>query len=284
MKSLRKLKTDFKVFSSKLKDPKYIADSNENVKSPPGLISFLAKLNLLYGLPFNYLVPEEKILPPESLRIFYLDINWINSLIDGACSVARFTSSDKAHDQGLRDKILSDVHQYLGIDDSGELPVTGLLIRSSVVSGWPGLKINAYVDEDSSETPGNKLKILRMDSLSSDVLLCMVYGSIGYIEIHEPAEGLHFGVDMPDNPEDPEAVFHKELKYLNSQGGHMPGEKMDGVSLAVPFRETNKRVIEISQLAENMKDEIGGTDVFTSAEFALQMIEGVENVTFQIRE
>jgi hypothetical protein len=34
------------------------------------LNNWLARLKLLYGVPFNYLVPDEGMLPPESIRFF----------------------------------------------------------------------------------------------------------------------------------------------------------------------------------------------------------------------
>src|SRR3984885_3921005 len=56
---------------------------------PPDLVDWLTKLKLLYGIPFNYLVPDEQFLPMETLRFFQVDPDWINSLTDGALSVGR---------------------------------------------------------------------------------------------------------------------------------------------------------------------------------------------------
>ena len=54
---------------------------------PQTLVDWLTRLGLLEGVPFNYLVPDEAMLPPESLRFFYLDPNWTSALLDGAMSI-----------------------------------------------------------------------------------------------------------------------------------------------------------------------------------------------------
>ena len=56
---------------------------------PPEVTRFCARAVLLYGVPFHYLVPDERMLPPESIRFFYLDPGWIATLIQGATSVGR---------------------------------------------------------------------------------------------------------------------------------------------------------------------------------------------------
>ena len=56
---------------------------------PRDLRQWLARLRLLEGVPFAYLVADSELLPPESIRFFYLDRNWTDALVQGALSVAR---------------------------------------------------------------------------------------------------------------------------------------------------------------------------------------------------
>ena len=51
---------------------------------PGELRRFLARLRLLHGVPFCYLVPDAELLPPESIRFFYLDRAWTDALVQGA--------------------------------------------------------------------------------------------------------------------------------------------------------------------------------------------------------
>jgi len=43
---------------------------------PPYMESFLAHIRLLVGVPFEYLIPDDRLLPPESIRFFYVDRSW----------------------------------------------------------------------------------------------------------------------------------------------------------------------------------------------------------------
>ena len=65
---------------------------------PPEVRLFLGRLCMLHGVPAEYLVPDEKLLPKfgilngqqeevGSLRFFWIDPAWIESLLDGALSV-----------------------------------------------------------------------------------------------------------------------------------------------------------------------------------------------------
>src|SRR5271170_7711130 len=61
-----------------------------NDQPPPRSVTqFLGRLNLLHGVPFAYLVADEKLLPAESLKFFSIDPEWINALLGGALSVGR---------------------------------------------------------------------------------------------------------------------------------------------------------------------------------------------------
>jgi hypothetical protein len=73
---------------------------------PTSICRWLAKLVLLYRVPFANLVADERMLPPDSIRFFYLDPNWLKCLLEGACSVGRSSSRDESVDKHLRDKFL----------------------------------------------------------------------------------------------------------------------------------------------------------------------------------
>ncbi|MFL5804865.1 MAG: hypothetical protein ACJ8CR_24365, partial [Roseiflexaceae bacterium] len=60
------------------------ADSSQ---LPSGIVAWFDNLRLLRGVPFNYLMPDERMLPPESIRFFQVDPQWIEALVDGAWSL-----------------------------------------------------------------------------------------------------------------------------------------------------------------------------------------------------
>jgi len=53
---------------------------------PTDLANWLTQLENLVGVPFNYLIPDTGLLPPETIRQFHIDPNWVNALVDGATS------------------------------------------------------------------------------------------------------------------------------------------------------------------------------------------------------
>src|SRR5437763_1408888 len=63
---------------------------------PADIVRFLARLRLLEGVPFGYLVADAELLAPETIRFFYLDRDWTDALVEGALSVGTVNSADRA--------------------------------------------------------------------------------------------------------------------------------------------------------------------------------------------
>jgi hypothetical protein len=43
-------------------------DAGTDEALPPYMESFLAHIRMLVGVPFEYLIPDDRLLPPESIR------------------------------------------------------------------------------------------------------------------------------------------------------------------------------------------------------------------------
>ncbi|MEL6606917.1 MAG: hypothetical protein AAFP88_01540, partial [Bacteroidota bacterium] len=79
------------------------ASLKEEIKDDLGPVAvWLARKQLLYGVPFDHLVPDQLALPQESLRFFYLDQNWLDCLVDGALSIGVQSSKDTFFNQAMR--------------------------------------------------------------------------------------------------------------------------------------------------------------------------------------
>lgn len=162
------------------------------------IVAWLAVLRLLYPVPFTHLVPDARMLPGESLRFFYLDANWLAAMTDGALSVGVATSREAAVQQALTVEWeqqaeaaavayrASQLNQTPPTKAAG--PSSGMLIRSALISGWPGLTVQASAG-------GQPLALLRSDKLAPDVLLVLFNGVPDTVTLGEPQEGLEFGVD-----------------------------------------------------------------------------------------
>ena len=113
-----------------------------DLELPETVRGWFENLTLLEGIPFHYLVPDQRMLPAESIRFFQLDPIWMECLVDGAFSIGRVLQSDHEQDQSQRESQLDDL-----------LPeqVSGFLLRSEAVAGWPGLQVDGY-DESFKTT------------------------------------------------------------------------------------------------------------------------------------
>jgi hypothetical protein len=243
------------------------------VEAPPlpAIVSeWMERASLLHGVPFNYLVPDEKLLPVESLRLFMLDPQWLTCLLDGAFSVGRTSSADHNNDA---------THQP-AIAAFGQHPVYGFLLRSAVVAGWPSLLVNGYRyalpsgAKSDPIPPEAERPILRMERLSTNVLLCLFDGEPNVIDFHQQPEALHFGVRRS-------FTEHKQLlsKALRDADGAQLDVKVEQISL----RPGSSSVIDIADLAGQIEAQHKHTrlDVpLNAAQFALQMIEGAVRVRF----
>ncbi|MBT9314052.1 hypothetical protein [Leptothoe spongobia] len=235
---------------------------------PNDIKTWFEQLGLLSGVPFNYLVPDEQMLPSESIRFFWLDWFWVESLLDGAFSIGRVQASD-AQEDSKNNPLTSKVKK-----------ITGFLMRSDVVSGWPDLQIDGSESSILDERPmkqNEKLKILRQDRLSEDVLVCLFDGAVRTVDISLKPEGLHFGFNNDDADE-----LWRELRKLDGQ------EMGDWKVQPIPWKDETKQVVNINNLVDAIKNElktqneIEESNAFTAAQFALQMIQGAEKVRLSI--
>ena len=93
------------------------------VKVPADIAAWLGRLHTLIGVPFGYLVGDQGQLPPESIRFFRLDDNWIRALLDGAFSLGRnLTATAESRGMSLDQALVFD-------------PTTGLL-DVSLAAAW----------------------------------------------------------------------------------------------------------------------------------------------------
>ncbi len=329
----------------------------EQLPFPEDLNAFLSQLQLLINVPVNYLIPDIKMLPPESMRFFYYDQNWIDALLDGAYSIGRspsqdsdapdggaganpaFYKTDEATQEWLNHRIgkLSGEklktrlakgrgstsmrfdqatfaltrkqidaqsqqirNHYLGhtntasFSESGdnEKTVSGFLLRSEVVIQHPLLEVKAYEAGKTPEINGQTnpnvelAKTLYMKVLPEqpDTILCLFLGDVVQVDLTEPAEQLHFGVDSRTIKRlkrytttavvNEQGVVTDEITLLDSSNP----DNSPSVDLTNYYRDSDQRTINMHQLA----DEFGrtlGVEV-DAAVLGFQMTQGVGMVQF----
>ncbi len=183
-------------------------------RSPPlqeDAKTWLGRLTLLYGVPFHYLVPDEKMLPAESLRFFYVDPLWMEALLDGALSIGRsedvrvllnkvmagtYTREQIAEARNIRRR------QQAGADRSRNRcrrrrwrarsnSAAFCCARRSSTAGAGSRWVSFPLGEGRTASAP---VFLRLERLARDVLFGLVEGHLQSLEILQPPEGLHFQV------------------------------------------------------------------------------------------
>ncbi|GAA4813034.1 hypothetical protein [Streptomyces ziwulingensis] len=275
------------------------------------VVDWLARLLLLIPVPFTRLVPDARMLPPESLRFFHTDPNWRDALIGGALGIGAQSSRDTLQDEIVAAVVRAEVAGAAARhrdtlrdagpgdpkapgdpggprnpgapsgpgDPGGPLgTVSGLLLRSALVSGWPHLAVRAV------DTTGAPLPVLRMERLSSSVLLCLFNGVPATVELAEPQEGFRFGV------EDDGLIPLRSL--LPDAGPRLPLGEQFGTDVTFdvlrhlrPSADPDVRVLDVGSLVTALNgalDRAHGTSVGTvgPADLALQLVKVPEAIRF----
>ncbi len=174
-----------------------IEDSSDDMDT---LSTWLSQLVLLTNIPFNHLVADQRMLPQESARFFYVDPNWLRALFDGAVSLG----INASHDQQIHEIMTpalwkssvtkaSAIRPALlqqdapAIPPMSPLPAAGMLIRSALISAWPGLQVNASANSGT-------VNIMRMVHLSPTVLFVLWDSIPTKVTISQPQQGFSYGV------------------------------------------------------------------------------------------
>jgi len=256
---------------------------------------WLGKMQLLYGVPFVHLVADERMLPTESIRFFYFDQNWIDALTDGAMNVGVGSSKESAV-QGALTKQLEQMaaaaalaYRAKSLGQTPPVPANGpragLLIRSALVSGWPGLVV-------SGSNGGQVLPLLRAEHLASDVLFCLFNGVPDTVTLAEPHEGLEFGVD--DNGRittrvvtPPKVTNGADLTIYDPQNptANLPTLRIGGKRVLNINTDPNYPTSAAPSSPVDLLGSIArtlnvGTGLIGPADFAVQMVKGPEEITF----
>jgi len=288
--------------------PPGVTDPPSQPGTDAGLVTdWLTRLHLLQGVPFNYLVPDIGMLPTESIRFFQVDNNWLAALLDGAYSVGAAAAAQTvaaqarpaffaqaAHRAGsgaARRALLAQVRSRTGLafgmppasagaDEPAAAPevLSGFLLRSAVVAGWPGLEVFGYADAAGSKP----LAIVRFETVAPSLLLCLFGGAVARVDFREPSEAVHFGLDTSGTG------WQKDLRYANGTPTVQVGS-FTGKNVPVPLRGSagGPTIVPLATLAGTMATQVWTTpppadSSFTAAQFALEMVEGVQAVTFQL--
>lgn len=249
---------------------------------PAELREWLVRLRLLDGVPFAYLVADSALLPPESIRWFYVDRRWTDALVQGSLAVGTVNSDDRTQLSNQYPQVRAELdneernlrrqagsNRYAG--EAG--PISGFLLRSQAVSGWPALHVRAFsIDPgpgaDEARVPEDqpgRMRLLRLERLAPAVLLCLFDGVPTVVHLEEPRQGVQFGFDATGDGDVRATLRPRDATTFD----YLPGAPVD-----VPFRAGATGVVDIQQLERRLKDRAGSgaADGLDSSEYALQLV------------
>ncbi len=250
--------------------PAQVADTVPQATMPPYLESFLAHLRVLVGVPFEYLVPDQRLLPPESIRFFYVDRSWTDRVVDGVAAVGQIGSREQAHYQAHGAGVASQLDQsermvrtlqrkndFLAAKaavDAAPRPaevITGFVIRSAAIAGWPHLDIRAYrtpvkepYETGDPATVALQMTALRIERLSPSVLIALFLGEPQMVILEEPHHGVQFGVRRDGS--------RVSLPLRDGRGSQIRVND-NVVPVDVPMRAGRSNVVRVAALRDRLQ-------------------------------
>lgn len=283
-----------------LQDPRVVAAVEALVDDALlPVADWLAGLQLVEPLPFTCLVPDARMLPratppagnpegdplPGAIRFGYLDPNWTSAMLDGALSLAvessRQAAAAGALDPTIRKAVAAALQRRCGLAEPPTGPVSVLLLRSDLVSGWPTLAVTPL---DGSGQP--TIPVLRMDRLAPGVLLALFDGIPASVRIAEPHQALTLGVDEQGAT---------ELRNLRPPGqssdpavGHALGVTAPILTTATCLRgDGSARVLAVTAtgglvatITQALQQQGQATTAFGPAALALQLVRAPQAMAF----
>jgi hypothetical protein len=261
-------------------------------------------------VPFDYLVPDARLLPDESIRFFFIDRSWTDRLVDGAIAVGKIGTREQAHhhaqhgpvrrtldvtERNVRDLqrkrvAFLDAKAATASAQPASPPlapagvVTGFLLRSAAVVGWPDMDVRAFdtvlpEPADAAAASAHQLPTLRLERLSPAVLLALFEGVPRLVWCEEPHHGVQFGVEVAPGRLPIAAV-------LGGSPFAVPRRRPDGSRdtsppppelVTAPVRAANPRVLSIAglrrELAKSRASHPEMVEQTGSAALAIQLLD-----------
>lgn len=240
-----------------------------SIRMPGPLLDWLLDRMLLRGVPLCYLVPDARLLPPESIRFFHVDPTWLDRLIDGVFAAADLGTVDTTYGYGVMPWVRKYLYKQVG-ERAGAAtwspdasPMTGMLIRSDLVRRWPDLVVTAYKDpwappaafsklppaaQPSGQIPpvNFRITVLRAEVLSPSVFIVLFAGQPGGVQIREPHVAMRFGVDTDT---------------MKTVARGRDGKVTGGLDYKINWRSQRDRTLDISKLDKDIGAANGGSSM-----------------------
>ncbi|GAU76007.1 hypothetical protein [Fusibacter sp. 3D3] len=257
----------------------------ELIPLPEEVKNWMSQLILLKEVPLAYLVVDEREMPVESIRFFNVDPHWAQALVDGAFSIGALTQYEavqsiehlprryenaKASVRLSRYERMHSNHkpQNMRMTTEVQTPLSGFIMRSDLVSNWKAIEVKGFMGETQRD-------ILRMETLSDKVLICIFEGEVDAVRMYEPKEVLHFGTRSQDRKIDVRRIDEgHEGEPLYQQGTEVK------VTVTVPVADNGR--LKVTELRETLSRALNTTtNEMDSPQLALEMLSVAGQCVFE---
>lgn len=254
---------------------------------------YAAKLRLLHFVPLSYIIADEAMLPPESIRFFCLDENWTKALVDGALSIGRATAEDSVCDKIRLETVMRSASRRLhfprlkkmhprhldnalnifrlngkirGSLSADEFTNRKFTVNDAVTDGL----ITGFIMRSELVRRAKDLNFaayggeallppLRLDDLSNDIMIGLYDGKITSLKISEPQTGLTFGLNDRET-----RLIPKDISDTNF------GAPLDDKSININDYKNGAGRIDVTGLAAKLGQCLN-TDI-KSAKLAFELL------------
>jgi hypothetical protein len=145
-------------------DPKHPVPDLTKYDTPLArVIKFIwAEILSLKAVPHNYSFPEPDILGEEAIFTYYVDLSWLDAMIDGILSINNHSSDEDFIKDGIKDAI----NAFLAVADGRDevdgsksqldniqprIPTWGMIICGQLVKTFPDLQVRQGKTDTGSE-------------------------------------------------------------------------------------------------------------------------------------
>ncbi|MER5972664.1 hypothetical protein ABT112_23530 [Streptomyces sp. NPDC002055] len=224
----------------------------DEYRTVTGWLDGLRRLEML-GL--EHLVPDSRMLPPETIRFAYIDQEWVRAAVDGALSI------------GVGHALDADLNNLA--TRGGPVPACAVLLHSALVTDWPNTVITGYAG-------GTPVEPLRSALYGTALQLLLYPRVIDRFELAEPPRGICFGIGD---------LGTIELREIS--GDHIGHPKDEEFPQPAGFgrflRPGGRDVLNVHGSGDALVPALAaahGVERISSAQFALQMINAPQVKTF----
>lgn len=283
---------------------------------------WLMQLAHLSHIPSWYLVPDNRLLPPRSLRTFNVDPVWLQALWLGALSLDG------------RPQVTHDLFKEIWNTRQAEIPRAGAFLRSDIVSAYPELvadfrnidelavdiaddhsvdlrqlalnhftSVTANIDLNAVKADFDDaftdlidmhppIEITDLHSLDTDLSLYLTKSRFDYVSLALPPESLHYGADFAKDAK----RYSKDIKFrgntiatielamANTELGILDIPAMVAAIKAALSSHISSEIASEQDAARNIQLQryYSNLTQFKSARFGRFMLEGEPKVEFTV--